>query len=487
MDVRRFSGACFHVLLAAAFWLSLFPAGMHFHFCAADEPSEEEAEQIKAAERFLTVLEKSPRRGTALDRVYGHHVEFGTLDKFIAGLKEKTVADPMDGTSWTLLGLIEAQRGQDGNAADAFKQAEATRPTDPLTSYYLAQSLLRIGQNEEAIAAFERAIARKPQRNDLLEISQQLGRVHQRAQRTQEAMKVWQQLESLFPDDARVLEQIAVTLAEEGDITEAQSRYERLAKLVKDDYRRTMCLIEVAELKIKGARKDEGIADLEKVMADLDPDSWLYKDVRRRIDDVFLRSSDQDNLVKYYQKWLETHPEDVEGMARLARFLAQSARVPEATQWMEKALKLAPSRTDLRKSFIDQLVDDQRIPEAIKQYEQLVVAAPGNPDFLRDWGKLVLRDKSQDLEVRKKEAVRIWNQIVSSRPDDAITTAQVADLFRQANLIDDAQKLYEKAVTLAPADPQYREYLGEFYHIQKRNVEALKMWGGHGGGRTTNS
>ena len=109
----------------------------------------------------------------------------------------------------------------------------------------------------------------------------------------------------------------------------------------------------------------------------------------------------------------------------------------------------------------DQLVDDQRIPEAIKQYEQLVAASPTNPDFLRDWGKLVLKDKSQDLEVRKREAVRIWNQIVANRPDDAITTAQVADLFRQSNLNDEAMALYQKAVTLAPGDPQYREYLGD--------------------------
>ncbi len=396
------------------------------------------------------MLEKSPRRGTALDRVYGHHVEFGTLDKFIEGLKQKTAADPKDGTSWMLLGLMEAQRGQDGNAADAFRQAETERPTDALASYYLAQSLLRIGENEEAIAAFERAITRKPQRNDLQEIFQQLGRVHQRAQRTEEALGVWQRLESMFPDDPRVLEQIAVTLSEEGDAAQALTRYERLAKLVKDDYRRTMCLIEIAELKIRGGNKTDGIADLEEVMTQLDPDSWLYKDVRRRIDDVFLRTGDQDSLVKYYQTWLETHSEDVEGMARLARFLAQSARVPEATQWMEKALKLAPSRTDLRRAFIDQLVDEQRLPEAIRQYEQLVAAAPGNPDFLRDWGKLVLRDKTQDLEVRKKEAVRIWNQIVASRPKDASTTAQVADLFRQASLTDEAQKLYEKAVTLPP-------------------------------------
>lgn len=449
---------------------------LRFEVQAADEVSEEETTQIKAAERFLTVLEKNPRRGTALDRVYGHHVEFGSLDKFVAGLKEKTAADSKDGTSWMLLGLIESQRGQDGNAVDAFKLAETNRPTDALASYYLAQSLLRIGQNEDAVATFERAIERKPQRNDLLEIFQQLGRVHQRAQRTEEALKVWTRLEALFPDDPRVLEQIAVTLAEEGNNAAALERYERLTKLVKDDYRRTMSQIEVAELKIKSGQKDGGIGDLENVMKELDPDSWIYKDVRRRIDDVFLRSGDQDSLVKYYQTWIDTHPEDVEGMARLAKFLAQSARVPEATLWMEKALKLAPSRTDLRKTFIDQLVDDQRIPEAVKQYEQLAIAAPGNPDFLREWGKLVLKDKSQDLELRKKEAVRIWNQIVANRPDDAITTAQVADLFRQVNMNEEAQALYEKAVVLAPADPQYREYLGEFYHIQKKTDEALKTW-----------
>ncbi len=469
---RRWSRTCLIVLLAA---LSLSVC-CHHQTRAADEASEEEAQQIKAAERFLTVLQKTPRRGTALDRVYGHHVEFGTLEKFLSELKDKTTADPKDGVAWMLLGLFEAQRGQDGNAVDALQQAESARPTDAMASYYLAQSLLRVGQNEEAVAAFERAIERKPQRNDLLEIFQQLGRVHQRAQRTEEAMKVWQRLESLFPDDPRVLEQIAITLAEEGDSVQALSRYERLSKLVKDDYRRTMCLIEVAELKIKSGQKDSGISDLENVLAQLDPDSWIYKDVRRRIDDVFLRSGDQDSLVKYYEKWLNTHPEDVEGMARLARFLAQSARVPEATQWMEKALKLAPSRTDLRKSFIDQLVDDQRIPEAIQQYKQLAAAAPGNPDFLRDWGKLILKDKAQDLDVRKKEAVRIWNQIVANRPDDAITVAQVADLFRQANLNDEATALYQKAVELAPGDPQYREYLGEFYHIQKRTDDALKTW-----------
>ncbi len=375
-----------------------------------------------------------------------------------------------------MLGLFEAHRGEDVDAVAAFRQAEQHRADDALASYYLGQSLLLVGQPEQAVESFERAIARNPPRTDLLEIFRQLGRVHQRAQRSEAALAVWTRLETLFPDDPRVQEQIAVTLVEEGQYALALPRYEQLVKLVKDDYRRVVFQIEVAELKIRQNRRDEGLQDLENILADLNPESWLQHDVRRRMEEVFLRTGDQDGLVKYYEKWAERHPEDVDAMARLAKFLASAARVPEATQWMEKVLKLAPKRIELRRAFIEQLVDEQRFSDAIAQYVLLAKSDPGNADLLRDWGKLVLRDKSQDVEKRKAEATRIWREIVAAHANDAVTISQVADLFRQANINDEAIALYQKSIELAPEEPQYREYLGEFQHVLKRPEEALATW-----------
>ena len=46
-----------------------------------DSPTPEDERERRAMERFLSLLEKNPRRGTALDRVYGYHVERGTLDE----------------------------------------------------------------------------------------------------------------------------------------------------------------------------------------------------------------------------------------------------------------------------------------------------------------------------------------------------------------------------------------------------------------------
>ena len=159
-----------------------------------------------------------------------------------------------------ILGLVESLRGEDASAVAALTQAEQQRADDPLASYYLGQSLLLVGRPEEAVAAFERAIERKPERADLLEIFQQLGRVHQRAQRDEAARDVWTRLEQLFPDDPRVLEQIAVTLTEEGEYAAALDAVRAAGRTSsKDDYRKTTFRMQVAELKIRENRRDEGM------------------------------------------------------------------------------------------------------------------------------------------------------------------------------------------------------------------------------------
>lgn len=443
---------------------------------AETENDPEVARQRQIVDRFVTVLEKNPRRGTALDKVYGFHIENGSIEPFVKQLRDRVAAKSDDGAGWMILGLIESQRGRDAAAVEALTKAKELRKTDPLAAYYLGQSLVLIGQPDQAVAAFEEAIERKPAQVELLEIFQALGRVHQRAQRADAALAVWSRLEKLFPNDPRVQEQIALTLVEEGQIAQALPRYESLAKSTTDDYRRTTYRLEAADLKVKLNRATEGIADLEVLIAKLNPESWLFREVRRKIEEVFLRTDDQDGLAKYYTKWLEKNSEDVEAMARLARVLARQARVPEAQQWLEKALKLAPSRKELRLAFIDQLVDDRRFAEAVQQYVALDKSDPNNPDYLRDWGKVLLRDTARPKEERKTEAEKVWRRLVVARPNDPLIATQAADLFRHADMPEAALELYQKAVELAPTSPQYREYLGEFYHILKRPDDALATW-----------
>jgi tetratricopeptide (TPR) repeat protein len=427
-------------------------------------------------DRFLALLERNPRRGTALDRVYGYHVEQGTLDTLLGRYRARVERDPNDGAAWLLLGLIESQRGRDAASVTALRKAESTRASDPLPSYYLGQALVLVGQPDAAAEAFERAIARKPARADLLDIFQALARVHQRAQRLDKALEVWSRLEKQFPDDIHVQEQVAAALAEESKPEAALARYEALARKVKDDYRRVLFRLEAGDLKVRMKRTSEALQDFEQLLGGLNPESWLGREVRRRIDDVFLRNDDLVGLARYYTAWLEKNPEDVEAMARLGRTLANDGHVPEARAWLEKAVKRAPSRRDLRLALIEQLTLEHKFTEASAQFEAMARTDPTNPDTLRAWGRLLLRDDSRPEAARKAAAAAVWKRIVDAKPDDPSTAVQVADLLRQSGLNDEALALYRKATELAPKGTQYSEYLGEFYHALRRPEDAKRAW-----------
>ena len=440
----------------------------------ADAPDE--ARERKVMERFLGVLEKAPRRGTSLDRVYGHHVERGSLDAFLKTYQDRVAANPGDGGSWLLIGLVEAQRGRDSAAVEAFRKAETARPDDALPSYYLGQALVLVGQPDAAAEAFERASTKKPARADLLEIYQALGRVHQRAHRNEKALAVWDRLEKAFPDDPRVQEQIAHALADESQDAPALARFEALAKATRDRFRQVQFAIEAAELKVKLGRSPEALADFEALLGKLDPESWLYREVRRKVEDVFLRTDDLAGLASYYERWIRKIPDDVEAMARLGRTLAGQGRGLEARKWLDEAVKLAPSRRELRLALIEQLVQDRKFAEAAGQYEALARLEPNNPDVVRDWGRMLLRDTSRPEADRKKAAAAAWRRLAPDDAKDAVGVAQAADLFRQAGLADEAIALYLRAIRLAPDATQYREYLGEYYHALKRPADALATW-----------
>ncbi len=446
----------------------------------ASAPAGTDAED-GVVRRYLDALEKAPRRGTALDRVYGFHVERGKLDDLIASYRGRATKGPGDGTAWMVVGLLESQRGRDSLAVAAFREAERLRPNDALASHYLGQSLVLAGQPKDAIQAFERAIGRAPvNRNDLLETYQALGRVYQRENRPEEAMAVWRRLEEKFPDDTRVRERIALALVEDGLYKPALERYEALAARTEDRSRKPTYRAAAADLKAKLGLRLEAVADLQRLLDDLPAGEWPHRDAQRRLEDVFLRADDLTGLVAYYEARIKASPEDLPAVSRLARHLQGLGRLDDARDRLEAAVKRAPGALGLRMELATLLIDQQEIPKAIQQFEAIDKHDPGNPDVLREWGALLLRDPARPDLGRKKAAVAVWKRMLpppGARPDKAMTE-QVAELCRQGGAIDEALTLYRQAVAIGGADPGPRTHLGEYLHSLGRRDEALAAWRG---------
>jgi tetratricopeptide (TPR) repeat protein len=312
----------------------------------------------------------------------------------------------------------------------------------------------------------------------LVKVFQELGRVHQRAQRSEKALEVWRRLEEQFPGDVRVGEQIAITLADEGQLDQALARYEALVKNSPDPRRRPLFRMEAAELKARLGRRSAAVADYEALLRDLPPEDWLSRQAEQKLEDVFLRTEDLAGLAKYYQDVLDREPGKVRAMERLARVLNLQGRAPDSQAWLLKALARAPSRTELRLALIEQWTLEGKFAQAIAQYEEIDKYDPNHPDYLREWGRLLLKDTARPEAERIAQAAAIWRRLLPAkgrRPDPTVT-AQVADLFRQAGLTDEALALYRQAVEQSPEQATYRVFLGEHLNSLGRTEEALAAW-----------
>ena len=304
----------------------------------------DDSAERKVMERFLTVLEKTPRRGTALDRVYGYHVEHGSLDDLVKRYEDRTKADPADGAAWLLLGPDRGPAGARRIGRGGAPRGRAAPADDPFAPL-LPRPGPRPGRpaRRTAVDAFERALTRKPL------AGRPPGDLPGPGPGPPAGQAVRQGPGGLVPArgdlprrhprpraDRRRARRGRPAGPGPGQVREPWPRD------VKDEYRKVQFAIEAAELKVRLGRSPDALADFERLLAKLDPGSWLFKEVRRKIEEVFLRGDDLAGLAKYYEGWIARTPDDVDAMARLGKTYAQLGRASDSRTWLDKAVKLAP-------------------------------------------------------------------------------------------------------------------------------------------------
>ncbi len=442
---------------------------------SANANRDEDQEETLAYERFLSVLRRRPAAGTALDRVYSYHQERGTLDEFCESLQGE-VADSRDGSTPLILGLLRFRQGNETAAIPALEQAERLRDTDPACSWTLGKALAAASRYSDAVDAFERALTKNPARADRLSIFVDLGRAAKIVGGSQQALSVWKRLEQEQPDDQRVLEIIASVAMEEGDVQMALERYESLADKSSDEYKTTQFRLKAATIRMRLGELEKARSVLEDLLQQLDSESWLYRDVREQLELSYAEVGDQAGLITWFESRLKQHPDDLPTMIRLAELLARQRRTEDASQWYARAIAVAPSNVELRESLIDHLESSGDIAGAIREYDHLMSVAPGNLDHIEAHGRLWMRRRDVPEVERRATAIRIWTELLKGHNKDADVVRRLADILKSADFTEESLTRYREAIELAPENPQYRRYLGEYLFQLRRRDEALAVW-----------
>lgn len=446
--------------------------------------------------RYETLLLRQPRRGTAFDQLYRLYLDAGRVDELAARFEKLAIEQPEKSAAQLLKGLIAERRGRDEDALAAFRKAESLDANDFYPPYCEGTCLAEQGRYEDAITALRRALKKSPPRAELVEIHKSVGRLHSRLGQTADALKAWSELAEAFPDDRLALEELAALLAEERQPEEAIKYYQKLADLSKADaYKRLIAQVEIGQLQVAQGKLKTAIASFDECLAQVEPDSWMARDIRRRVEEIFLRSDDATGLVEYYKHRLEQQPDDLNAMTRLAATLSRLGQRDEALKSYRGAIAKAPTRKDLREALIAELATAERFGEALVEAEALVKIAPKDPDALRRLGELILKEAGVEKRSEAEpKAFAVWKRIADARPEEPGSAVQLAELCRQhANippragdaakqpvpqgvLVDAALDAYRAAVTRTPAATQYHVYLGEYLYALRRDQDALAAW-----------
>ncbi|GEM_PF-3354274 len=430
-------------------------------------------------ERYEQILVKSPEKGTAFDKVYQYYFENEGLEKLAQRWKMEAMVTGLPTKAATyqiLLGMLSERQGKTADARAAFTEAAKLMPDNYRVWRSLGGLEATEGKLAAAIEAFTKALAANPPAAERAPLYRELARAQQRSLDNAGALATWQKMAAEFPNDPFVIEEVAEAQLDAEKYDDARATFTKLRDLAgTDPFRKVSATIRLAQVEERQGKTKEALAIYEGALAQASETSWIHRDVRSRIEEVYRRQDDLPGLVGYYEKWLADHDKDVEAATRLSGALVELNRKADAVTWLRKAGQWAPDRNELQVELARLLRDTDQADEA---RQILAGLAQAHPEELSYWELLGAAEwalfKKGHEEAHQKAAIEAWKKIAPPETKDASQVSRLADILRDSGLNDEALEQMERACTLAPEAGDLRERRAGFLFELHRDDEAWK-------------
>ena len=131
---------------------------------------------------------------------------------------------PKSALLFNFQGAALERLGQFDQSIEAFNKALAIKPDYVEAHYNLGNTLKRYGKLDEAIQAYQKSLAIKP---DYAEANYKIGNVHKQLGKMDEAIQAYQKALAIKPNYAEAYINIGVTLQDVGKLEEASEAYQK--------------------------------------------------------------------------------------------------------------------------------------------------------------------------------------------------------------------------------------------------------------------
>ena len=430
----------------------------------------------KVIQRYKKMLKRNPKEGNAFDRLYQLYLEGAGLEAMIADYEAEAQASPDALNAQLVLGHIYKRVGKDVETIAAYQRAAELAPNDYYPHFALGQMYAVLRRHGDAIAELSKAAelseaSQSVAPNELTKIYKSLGRAYFRRDMVDEAIEAWTRISELDTQNIFSRLELADLFREQELYEQAIAQHQAITEIKKDNaYRVCLSLREIGKIHEEMGEFQQAIESYDAAIALTAPGNWLRKDLRQRVVGIYAADSDWEGLIAYYQAKIETSPNDPEIIGLLASAYMENQQPDEGIVEYRKGLALAPTDIGLRLNLIAALRSAEKFGDAAAEYEALSEQQSDDFGIYRELGELYLQLDDEE------KARATYQRMTDHDPENAGTRLILAEIYAGHEWVDDAVAEYEMAVSLAPDNPDFIEYFGEFYLRQGDRAKTLETW-----------
>ncbi len=244
-------------------------------------------------------------------------------------------------TLWNLMGASAAQLGQLDDAILAFQKALSIKPDYAEAYNNIGNALKDQDKMKEAIEAYKKALSIKP---DYAEPFNGMGNALRDQGRLNEAIKVYKKALSIKPDYAEAYNNMGIALKDQDKLEEAIEAYTK-ALSIKPDYANACYNMGIT---LKGQGKlEEAIEAFTKALS-IKPD---YAEAYNNMGAALTEQRRPEEAVKVYKKALSIKPDYAEAYNNMGIVLRDQGKLDEAVGAYTKALSIKPDYADAHRNL----------------------------------------------------------------------------------------------------------------------------------------
>ncbi len=420
--------------------------------------------------RYAAIVLAQPGAAFPLQRLAQLYRERdGNLEKAIAEFlaRSNVTGDDQYTVTLALAGLYRLD-GDIDKAKAAFEKAIAQKPNDPAGHLALARTFHDRGDLGNARTAYERALEKQSAAVDREQTVRTLMTIVLDLKDFTAAKTFHDSLVKMQPRNLFLKAELGRELYNRNEFERAATELEGLVSAASGDNRALApALKDWGRALAKAGKRDKALTALKRGLSVAGADAAVRTEIFETIAEIYRASQQLAELVRLLES---EHPSDFARLALLGGLYDETGDADRAIATYRKALAVNPKHTDLHVRMVRLLQAAGKLDEAIREYEGLIRASKNNPTFVFELCEVLLQ------RGEREKALRELTGLESRLGTDEDNLARLADFYGKIEETDRSLRILQRLAQMSNNDPAHLVDLGDRYFQDGKKDLAVQTW-----------